>query len=90
MFFTGRRLGDELLEQNRTHTINCTLCIQAGQPDRDCHLHLQQGRIKTRQYEAEGHKRYATEIQVQEMTFLSTKKDTNNTPSNINPTEKNT
>ena len=34
-----------------------------------------EGRIKTRQYEADGQKRYATEIQVQEMTFLSTKKD---------------
>lgn len=34
-----------------------------------------EGRIKTRQYEANGQKRYTTEIQVQEMTFLSTKKD---------------
>ncbi|WBX73768.1 single-stranded DNA-binding protein [Tenacibaculum pacificus] len=34
-----------------------------------------EGRIKTRQYEADGQKRYTTEIQVQEMTFLSTKKD---------------
>ena len=34
-----------------------------------------EGRIKTRQYEVEGQKRYATEIQVQEMTFLSTKKE---------------
>ena len=38
-----------------------------------------EGRIKTRQYEADGQKRYATEIQVQEMTFLSTKKGDNNT-----------
>ncbi|WP_237277469.1 single-stranded DNA-binding protein [Tenacibaculum ovolyticum] len=48
-----------------------------------------EGRIKTRQYEVDGQKRYATEIQVQEMTFLSTKKDPNNTSSNINPIEKN-
>jgi len=48
-----------------------------------------EGRIKTRQYEAEGQKRYTTEIQVQEMTFLSTKKDPNNVPSNINPIDKN-
>ncbi|MBE7685443.1 single-stranded DNA-binding protein [Tenacibaculum piscium] len=34
-----------------------------------------EGRIKTRQYEADGQKRYVTEIQVQEMTFLSTQKD---------------
>ena len=40
-----------------------------------------EGRIKNRQYEIEGQKRYNTEIQVQDMTFLSTKK---NTP----PTEK--
>ena len=37
-----------------------------------------EGRIKTRQYEADGQKRYATEIQVQEMTFLSTKKELSN------------
>ena len=34
-------------------------------------------RIKSRQYEVDGQKRYTTEIQVQEMTFLSTKKDPN-------------
>jgi len=37
-----------------------------------------EGRIKTRQYEADGQKRYTTEIQVQDMTFLSTKKETDN------------
>jgi len=46
-----------------------------------------EGRIKTRQYEVEGQKRYTTEIQVQEMTFLSTKKDTINPPSSVNPVQ---
>ncbi len=36
-----------------------------------------EGRIKNRQYEVEGQKRYTTEIHVQEMTFLSTKKELN-------------
>lgn len=36
-----------------------------------------EGRIKNRQYEVDGQKRYTTEIQVQDMTFLSTKKDSN-------------
>lgn len=40
-----------------------------------------EGRIKNRQYEVEGQKRYTTEIHVQEMTFLSTKKElSNNAP----------
>lgn len=44
-----------------------------------------EGRIKTRQYEVEGQKRYTTEIHVQEMTFLSTKKEPNsNTPNTTN------
>lgn len=42
-----------------------------------------EGRIKNRQYEVDGQKRYSTEIQVQEMTFLSTKKELNST-SNMN------
>ncbi|MGG8496026.1 single-stranded DNA-binding protein [Tenacibaculum sp. TC6] len=37
-----------------------------------------EGRLKNRQYEVDGQKRYTTEIQVQDMTFLSTKKDPNN------------
>ncbi|WBX71306.1 single-stranded DNA-binding protein [Tenacibaculum retecalamus] len=45
-----------------------------------------EGRIKTRQYEADGQKRYATEIQVQEMTFLSTKKELSNGVSTPNAT----
>ena len=44
-----------------------------------------EGRIKTRQYEADGQKRYTTEIHVQDMTFLSTKKEPNtNTPNTTN------
>ncbi len=38
-----------------------------------------EGRIKTRQWEQEGQKRYSTEIHVVDMTFLSTKKETVNT-----------
>jgi len=38
-----------------------------------------EGRIKTRQWEQEGAKRYTTEIQAQEMTFLTTKKELNPT-----------
>ena len=36
-----------------------------------------EGRIKTRQWEQDGVKRYTTEIQAQEMTFLNTKKELN-------------
>ena len=35
-----------------------------------------EGRIKTRQWEQEGQKRYTTEIHVVDMTFLTTKKET--------------
>lgn len=34
-----------------------------------------EGRLKTRQYEADGQKRYVTEIHVQELTMLSSKKE---------------
>ncbi len=37
-----------------------------------------EGKIRNRQYEYEGQKRYLTEIYVTEMTFLSTKKDLTN------------
>lgn len=36
-----------------------------------------EGKIKTRQWEQEGVKRYTTEIHALEMTFLTTKKDLN-------------
>jgi len=36
-----------------------------------------EGRIKTRQWEQEGTKRYTTEIHAQDMTFLNTKKELN-------------
>ena len=36
-----------------------------------------EGKIKTRQYEQEGVKKYATEIYATDMTFLTTKKDLN-------------
>jgi len=42
-----------------------------------------EGRLKTRQWEQDGQKRYTTEIQVTNMTFLSTKKETN-TPDTSN------
>lgn len=48
-----------------------------------------EGRIKTRQYEVDGQKRYTTEIHVQDMTFLSTKKDPNNAQSNEAPIQGN-
>jgi single-strand DNA-binding protein len=35
-----------------------------------------EGRIKTRQWEQDGQKKYATEIHVVDMTFLTTKKET--------------
>jgi single-strand DNA-binding protein len=47
-----------------------------------------EGRIKNRQYEVDGQKRYSTEIQVQEMTFLSTKKELN-TPSSTSQPQQN-
>lgn len=37
-----------------------------------------EGKIKTRQWEQEGVKRYTTEIHALEMTFLTTRKDLNN------------
>lgn len=37
-----------------------------------------EGKIKTRQWEQDGQKRYTTEIHVLEMTFLSTKKQAEN------------
>jgi len=55
-----------------------------------------EGRIKTRQWEQEGQKRYTTEIHVVDMTFLSTKKETvktdapaSNQPTTNNPIEEN-
>ena len=39
-----------------------------------------EGKIKTRQWEQEGIKRYSTEIHALDMTFLTTKKDLNNPP----------
>lgn len=37
-----------------------------------------EGKLKNRQWEQDGVKRYSTEIQVNEMTFLSTKKNAEN------------
>lgn len=36
-----------------------------------------EGRLKNRQWEQDGQKRYTTEVHVQEMTMLTTKKETN-------------
>lgn len=44
-----------------------------------------EGRIKTRQWEQDGVKRYTTEIHAQEMTFLNTKKELSN-PGAVEPT----
>lgn len=40
-----------------------------------------EGRIKTRQWEQEGQKRYTTEIHVNNMTFLTTKNELSSSPS---------
>lgn len=45
-----------------------------------------EGKLKNRQWEQDGVKRYSTEVQVHEMTFLSTKKNaenSNNSTENI-------
>jgi len=49
-----------------------------------------EGRIKTRQWEQDGIKRYTTEIHALDMTFLTTKKDLNNPADTASqtPTEK--
>ena len=47
-----------------------------------------EGRIKTRQWEQEGIKRYTTEIHVTDLTFLTTKKDPNiSQPSSTKPSD---
>lgn len=45
-----------------------------------------EGRIKTRQWEQDGVKRYTTEIHAQEMTFLNTKKELSNPGAAEQPT----
>ncbi|MGK0412761.1 MAG: single-strand DNA-binding protein [Polaribacter sp.] len=45
-----------------------------------------EGKLKNRQWEQDGIKRYATEVHVIEMTMLSTKKNSDNT---TNPTQNN-
>lgn len=48
-----------------------------------------EGRIKTRQWDAEdGSKRYTTEIHVVDMTFLTTKNELNAPKSSVTPTQK--
>ncbi|RUA10204.1 MAG: single-stranded DNA-binding protein [Flavobacteriia bacterium] len=44
-----------------------------------------EGRIKTRQWEQDGVKRYSTEIHATDMTFLTTKKDLNPASNEQNP-----
>jgi single-strand DNA-binding protein len=47
-----------------------------------------EGKLKNRQWEQDGVKRYSTEVHVNEMTFLTTKKsleNNNNPPQNQNP-----
>ena len=48
-----------------------------------------EGKIKTRQWEQEGVKRYTTEVHALEMTFLTTKKDLNSPSSSETPAETN-
>ena len=49
-----------------------------------------EGRIKTRQWEQDGIKKYTTEIHALDMTFLTTKKDLNNpqSSSSVEPMDK--
>jgi len=47
-----------------------------------------EGRLKTRQWEQEGIKKYTTEVHGVDMTFLTTKKDLNN-PGTTNPKTEN-
>jgi len=42
-----------------------------------------EGRIKTRSYEQEGLKKYATEIHASDLTFLTTKKELSNTSGSV-------
>ena len=44
-----------------------------------------EGRIKTRQWEQEGQKRYTTEIHVNNMTFLTTKNETGSAAAQASP-----
>jgi single-strand DNA-binding protein len=49
-----------------------------------------EGKLKNRQWEQDGVKRYSTEVHVNEMTFLTTKKsleNNNNSPQNQKPSE---
>lgn len=45
-----------------------------------------EGRLKTRQWEQDGQKRYTTEIHVANMTFLSTKKESDSSTNNSSAT----
>ena len=44
-----------------------------------------EGKLKNKQWEQEGVKRYATEVHVTEMTFLSTKKSLEKSATQISP-----
>lgn len=46
-----------------------------------------EGRLKTRQWEQDGQKRYSTEIHVVDMTFLTTKKETTKSEVPVNKTQ---
>lgn len=49
-----------------------------------------EGKLKTRQWEQEGIKKYSTEVHAVDMTFLTTKKDLNNPGTNNPKTENKT
>ena len=49
-----------------------------------------EGKLKNRQWEQDGVKRYSTEVQVTEMTFLSTKKSTEKPTSQSTPPNEST
>ena len=49
-----------------------------------------EGKLKTRQWEQEGVKKYSTEVHALDMTFLTTKKDLSNPAANAPKTENKT
>ncbi|MFV0249294.1 MAG: single-stranded DNA-binding protein [Tenacibaculum sp.] len=79
--YTNKRTGEKITNAE-WHNI-----VVRNKLAESCEKYLSKGdkiyiesRIKSRQYEFEGQKRYATEISVLDLSFLSTKKD----PANIN------
>ena len=76
--FTNRKTGERTTHTDWHHIVVRNKLAEA------CEKYLSkgdkvyiEGRLKNRQYEVDGIKRYSSEIHVQEMTFLTTKKTLN-------------